>query len=165
MQLIVYHYCNLLQAIDLVSPTTQQRSVYFANLAACYVKMGQHKQAIEQCTSALAIDPVYIKALMRRSGAFQALDDLEHALQDAKRVGIITSSVTSFWQFTLPCSQLSPRAHVLEPCSKQCCVRKPHVVNFHDTLMLLLCCCDGTISFPAAVRFLSWTQTTLGPSA
>eukprot|EP00877_Chromochloris_zofingiensis_P001372 jgi/Chrzof1/11235/Cz05g28300.t1 len=74
------------QAIDLVSPTTQQRSVYFANLAACYVKMGQHKQAIEQCTSALAIDPVYIKALMRRSGAFQALDDLEHALQDAKRV-------------------------------------------------------------------------------
>lgn len=44
---------------------------------------------IEDCTSALALDPKYAKALNRRAGALEALDKLDEALRDFTALAII----------------------------------------------------------------------------
>ncbi|KAH9064183.1 TPR-like protein, partial [Lactarius vividus] len=43
------------------------RSVLNANIAACYVKLGENENAVKACTEALQDDPRYIKVLLRRA--------------------------------------------------------------------------------------------------
>ncbi|KAF7784479.1 hypothetical protein Agabi119p4_644 [Agaricus bisporus var. burnettii] len=50
------------------------RSILNANIGACYVKLGEHKKAVEACTRALADDPKYVKALQRRAASNDILD-------------------------------------------------------------------------------------------
>ncbi|KAG8993900.1 hypothetical protein FRB90_000570 [Tulasnella sp. 427] len=63
------------------------RSVLNANLAACYVKMGKHEEAVRLCTEALVDDPNYIKALHRRAtsnelvGSWTSLSDAQKDYQ------------------------------------------------------------------------------------
>ena len=42
-----------------------KNAVYFCNRAAAHSKLGQHQDAIEDCVSALEIDPTYSKAYGR----------------------------------------------------------------------------------------------------
>lgn len=63
-------------------------AVYLANLAACDLKLKRSAEAVQHCTAALELQPNYTKALMRRAVAFEDLDDLDHALEDAKKVGL-----------------------------------------------------------------------------
>lgn len=53
---------------------TKARAVLNANIAACYLKLGEHKQAIEACTQALLDDPDYVKALQRRATCNEILN-------------------------------------------------------------------------------------------
>ena len=65
-------------------------AVYYANLAACELKIEGHaSQAAGACSDAIELDPAYSKAYMRRSAAFEAMDDLDNALTDAKKVGVV----------------------------------------------------------------------------
>lgn len=50
------------------------RAVLNANIAACYVKLGEHKEAVAACTQALLDDPNYIKALQRRASSNEELN-------------------------------------------------------------------------------------------
>ncbi|KAH9004412.1 TPR-like protein, partial [Lactarius hatsudake] len=43
------------------------RSVFNANIAACYVKLGENENAVKACTEALQDDPSYIRVLSRRA--------------------------------------------------------------------------------------------------
>ncbi|RDB28388.1 Tetratricopeptide repeat protein 1 [Hypsizygus marmoreus] len=45
------------------------RAVLNANIAACHVKLGEHKQAVDACSQALLDDPSYVKALQRRAAS------------------------------------------------------------------------------------------------
>ena len=64
-------------------------AVYYANLAACELKIEGHaSQAAAACSDAIELDPAYSKAYMRRSAAFEAMDDLDNALTDAKKVRV-----------------------------------------------------------------------------
>ena len=74
------------QAIDLVEDDCDQRAVFYANRAACYSKMGEHKLVVEDCTSALELREDYAKALHRRSSARESLGEYQPALDDMKRV-------------------------------------------------------------------------------
>ncbi|MEW5305135.1 MAG: hypothetical protein WDW38_002019 [Sanguina aurantia] len=73
-------------AVDAAPPGTAAIAVYCANLAACHLKLGLHAEAAQACSVALSMDAHYVKALMRRSEALEQLDDLEHALADARKV-------------------------------------------------------------------------------
>lgn len=53
---------------------TKARAVLNANIAACHLKLGEHKQAIEACTQALLDDPDYVKALQRRATCNETLN-------------------------------------------------------------------------------------------
>ena len=57
------------------------RSVFFANRAACYLHQKEYESVIEDCTLSIEQAPDYVKAYIRRAQAYEALDDLETALQ------------------------------------------------------------------------------------
>ena len=73
--------------------STKQRAVYYANLAACHLKCKQFEDAVQDSTAALELDPSYVKALMRRSAAYEELDDLEHALSDSQKVPFLAHTL------------------------------------------------------------------------
>jgi tetratricopeptide (TPR) repeat protein len=54
----------------------------YSNMSACQLIYGNNLNVIENCTSALEIDPKYVKALYRRGLAYSNLNDYELALND-----------------------------------------------------------------------------------
>ncbi|KAK2461768.1 hypothetical protein APHAL10511_006231 [Amanita phalloides] len=71
---------NAEDAEDEPNPTTKldkdcskARAILHANIAACCVKLGEHKEAVEACTQALSDDPEYLKALQRRASSNEIL--------------------------------------------------------------------------------------------
>lgn len=50
------------------------RAVMNANIGACQVKLGDHKEAVKSCTEALLDDPKYIKALQRRAASNEQIN-------------------------------------------------------------------------------------------
>ena len=70
---------NATTAVDGVAAT------YRANRAACLLRLGKHRQAIEDCDAALEIDPSYVKVYLRRASAREALGEVEEALEDYER--------------------------------------------------------------------------------
>jgi len=51
-------------------------------MSACQLIYGNNASVVENCTSALEIDPKYVKALYRRGSAYANLNDYELALKD-----------------------------------------------------------------------------------
>jgi peptidyl-prolyl isomerase D len=54
----------------------------YSNISACQLIYGNNLNVIENCTSALEINPKYVKALYRRGSAYANLNDYELALRD-----------------------------------------------------------------------------------
>ncbi|KAI8881829.1 TPR-like protein [Backusella circina FSU 941] len=63
--------------------------IFYSNRAACYANLGFNDRVIEDCNEALALDPVYVKALNRRAHALEKKVDLENALYDFTCVCIL----------------------------------------------------------------------------
>ena len=78
------------EALDsLPEGATQQRAVLFANSAAARIKLEEFAEAAKDCSAALALEPLpslQIKALTRRSLAYERLDDLDRAFADYEKV-------------------------------------------------------------------------------
>jgi hypothetical protein len=73
-------------AIQTAPPGAQQSAAYHGNSAACHFALEDFKACVSSCTAALAINASYTKVLKRRMNAFEKLDELENALNDARRV-------------------------------------------------------------------------------
>lgn len=54
----------------------------YSNMAACQLIYGNHSGVIENCSSALQINPTFAKALYRRACAYANRNDFELALSD-----------------------------------------------------------------------------------
>lgn len=65
--------------------TSEQLAVFYANRAACYAKTGEHSNVVDDCSRCLELRPDYVKALMRRALAREALELPTEALEDVKR--------------------------------------------------------------------------------
>jgi len=64
----------------------KQRSVLYGNRAACHLAKEEYKEAEEDCSSALELDPHYLKVIARRAQIREKLDNLSGALQDYQSV-------------------------------------------------------------------------------
>lgn len=71
----------------------------------------QWSNAAADCTAAIGIDAVYLKAYMRRATAYEQSDDLERALTDLKKVRKITRGVNrvTLDAVLLPAQRMSMR--------------------------------------------------------
>jgi len=59
-------------------------AVFYANRAACLLAQGDHEGVVSDCTSSLEVRPGYVKALLRRGRAYDALGKAREALKDLK---------------------------------------------------------------------------------
>jgi len=72
---------------ELEQECAKARSILNANIGACHVKLGEHKEAVEACTAALEDDPFYTKVLQRRAASNEQLNSwasLSSAQEDYK---------------------------------------------------------------------------------
>ncbi|XP_052020349.1 FK506-binding protein-like [Apodemus sylvaticus] len=72
--------------LTLPPPGPPERTILYANLAACQLLLGHPKLAAQSCDRVLEREPGHLKALYRRGVAQAALGDLEKATADLKKV-------------------------------------------------------------------------------
>ena len=60
----------------------EQLAILFSNRAATYLKTLNYTECVNDCNSALEIDPSALKAYYRRAQAYSALGDLTKAYSD-----------------------------------------------------------------------------------
>ena len=75
-----------LQVAPDMSSLVEIRSICHANRAVCFQKLGKYDNTVKECTKALDLNPVYIKALVRRGEAHEKLEHFEEAIADMKKI-------------------------------------------------------------------------------
>jgi DnaJ family protein C protein 7 len=73
------------EALAVDPDNNSYNSTLYANRAAAFSKMGKHKEALEDCTRALDLDPNYLKALLRRAQIYMTLEKYEDAVRDYEK--------------------------------------------------------------------------------
>ncbi|KAA8520158.1 hypothetical protein F0562_014414 [Nyssa sinensis] len=73
-------------ALKLTPKTHPDRAVFHSNRAACLMQMKpiDYETVITECTMALQVQPQYVRALVRRARAFEAIGKYEMAMQDVQ---------------------------------------------------------------------------------
>ncbi|XP_064023817.1 mitochondrial import receptor subunit TOM34 [Pogoniulus pusillus] len=61
-----------------------QECATYTNRALCYLSLKQYKEAVQDCTEALSLDPKNVKALYRRAQALKELKDYKSSIADIK---------------------------------------------------------------------------------
>ena len=61
--------------------TDSPNHVYYANRANAYLESNENKKCIQDCDTAIEIDPKFIKSYLRKARAYLALEQLEEALE------------------------------------------------------------------------------------
>ncbi|OIW01020.1 hypothetical protein TanjilG_14203 [Lupinus angustifolius] len=66
--------------------SVEVRSICHSNRAVCFLKLGKYEDTIKECTKALELNPVYVKALVRRGEAHEKLEHYDEAIADMKKI-------------------------------------------------------------------------------
>uniref|UniRef100_A0A7N1A0V1 PB1 domain-containing protein n=1 Tax=Kalanchoe fedtschenkoi TaxID=63787 RepID=A0A7N1A0V1_KALFE len=74
------------KALKLISKTHPDRAVFHSNRAACLMQMKpiSYETVIAECTMALQVQPRFVRALLRRARAYEAVGKYEMAMQDVQ---------------------------------------------------------------------------------
>ncbi|KFW73917.1 Mitochondrial import receptor subunit TOM34, partial [Phalacrocorax carbo] len=77
---------NHKEAVEKYSESLQlsQECATYTNRALCYLTLKQYKEAVQDCTEALRLDPKNVKALYRRAQALKELKDYKSSIADIK---------------------------------------------------------------------------------
>lgn len=73
-------------ALNLLPKTHPERAVFHSNRAACLMQMKpiDYDAVIAECTMALQVQPRFVRALLRRARALEAIGRIEMAMQDVQ---------------------------------------------------------------------------------
>ncbi|CAH8476881.1 unnamed protein product [Heterobilharzia americana] len=63
-----------------------ERSVIYANRAACHIKLDSPEAALLDCNESLSLQPDYVKCLERRATLLESKDRLTDAFEDYKKL-------------------------------------------------------------------------------
>nr|CAH7750365.1 unnamed protein product [Callosobruchus chinensis] len=77
-------YTKALRICPLKYPN--DRSIFYANRAASKTKVDRKKSAIDDCTKAIELNELYVKAYMRRAKLYEDTDKLDESLADYKKI-------------------------------------------------------------------------------
>lgn len=65
---------------------TAERSVLYCNRAAAKLVLERKKSAIDDCTKAIELNDMYVRAYLRRAKLYEESDKLDESLEDFKKV-------------------------------------------------------------------------------
>ncbi|KAF9015352.1 hypothetical protein BDQ17DRAFT_1340910 [Cyathus striatus] len=108
---------KLEQKTELDLQCAKVRSVLNANIGACYVKLGDHKQAVDACSQALHDDPTYVKALQRRAASNEEINSwssLTAAQEDYNALLKLSIPQSDIRAVESKLRQLTPRIEVAQ---------------------------------------------------
>ncbi|EPS58441.1 hypothetical protein M569_16373, partial [Genlisea aurea] len=73
-------------ALKLTPKTHPDRAIFHSNRAACLMQMKpiDYEAVISECSSSLLVQPSYVRALLRRARAYEAIGKHEMAMQDVQ---------------------------------------------------------------------------------
>ena len=112
------------KAIELSpDPSDKAVSVFYGNRAQCWASLDKYEEAEQDCMSALAIDPVYVKALCRRAMAREKMGKVDEALLD-----LTAACMLSGFQAR---SLVSIRLLLLGACYSLTVDAHPHPLTLH----------------------------------
>ncbi len=74
------------EALTVADLSGADRATLLSNRAQCFVKMGEHAAAVEDCTAALELDSANVKAQFRRAVSREAMGDKKGAIADYRDV-------------------------------------------------------------------------------
>jgi len=78
-------YASALESVANDPNANELRAQCYSNRAICEINLKNYSASVTESTKALELDPKYVKALMRRSQAYENLDKFEEALTDMKK--------------------------------------------------------------------------------
>ncbi|KAK1378344.1 HSP-interacting protein [Heracleum sosnowskyi] len=75
-------------ALKLIPKTHPDRAVFHSNRAACLMQMKpiDYETVIAECSMALQVQPQFVRALLRRARAYEAIGKYEMAMQDVQEL-------------------------------------------------------------------------------
>jgi tetratricopeptide (TPR) repeat protein len=79
-------YNLALELVPNLPASAEIRSVFHANRAACFSKLGKFDETVKECSKALELNPSYIKVLLRRAEAHEKLENFDEAIGDWKKI-------------------------------------------------------------------------------
>lgn len=74
------------EAIKISPSNDNNKAIFYCNRATCFVHTQRYESAIADCTTALQIDPLFMKPLYRRAQAFEQIGNIGSALQDLTKL-------------------------------------------------------------------------------
>eukprot|EP00041_Stephanoeca_diplocostata_P017963 m.372364 g.372364 ORF g.372364 m.372364 type:complete len:266 (+) comp20872_c0_seq1:141-938(+) len=74
------------EAIRHCPPGHEEAAPFYANRAACHLKMENYEACANDCTEALGLQRIYPKVTLRRAAAYEKLERYEDALEDYREV-------------------------------------------------------------------------------
>mmetsp|Transcript_20002 Transcript_20002/g.25773 ORF Transcript_20002/g.25773 Transcript_20002/m.25773 type:complete len:345 (-) Transcript_20002:153-1187(-) len=74
-------------------------AIYHCNRSAAHIHLERYKEAVQDCDVALLWHPTYVKALVRRSKAYESLEQYDLALADAQKALQLDTSPTNRHQY------------------------------------------------------------------
>ncbi|KHN07205.1 Tetratricopeptide repeat protein 1 [Glycine soja] len=69
-----------LQVASDMPSSVEIRSICHSNRGVCFLKLEKYDNTIKECTKALELNPVYVKALVRRGEAHEKLEHFDKAI-------------------------------------------------------------------------------------
>lgn len=75
-------------ALSLCNTSEKQKLIkadIYANRAACYRQLYDSKAVVSDCTDAIKLNPIHVKAFIRRGQALESLEKFEDALADFRQ--------------------------------------------------------------------------------
>jgi hypothetical protein len=77
------------RALEMESLSNSDAALLHNNKAACYMVGKRYRDAVSECTAALEIQPNYLKALVRRAKAHEAMGQFKLALSDLQQANTL----------------------------------------------------------------------------
>ncbi|KAL2578626.1 hypothetical protein GLYMA_15G020050v4 [Glycine max] len=77
---VLSQYELALQVAPDMPSSVEIRSICHSNSGGCFLKLGKYDNTIKECTEALELNPVCVKALVRRGEAHEKLEILKRPL-------------------------------------------------------------------------------------
>lgn len=93
------------RAIELQKEPTKEKATYYANRAACYQQTHLYQQMVDDCTTAIKIDPQNVKAYIRRAIAYEGMEKWKLALEDYNKAKSLAPSLSNVSQGVLRCQR------------------------------------------------------------